>query len=239
MGVPATTVVGRAGDDELVRQVIEGSEAALASLYDRHATTIFRLALRVNGDRTTAEEVVQETFLTLWDRAELFDETRGSFATWLATIARHRAVDRWRMAARRLNALPFSALTGDSPDDSPPIDLLVASGDAVAAGAPPPAPDAVVAAGESVVEIASALAVLAPEERQAILLAYRDGLSQSEIAAHLGWPLGTVKTRSRRALRRLRDAIGTPQASIPVSTDLAVRTALPAPGAVDRGTACC
>jgi len=143
------------------------------------------------------------------------------------------------MAARRLNALPFSALTADSPDDAPTIDLLVASGDAVAAGAPPPAPDAVVAGGESVVEIASALAVLAPEERQAILLAYRDGLSQSEIAAHLGWPLGTVKTRSRRALRRLRDAISDPETSVPVSPGVAGRTALSASVAVDRRRACC
>ena len=200
--------MGSDGEDiVLVRQVAQGSEGALASLYDRHAAAVFRLALSVNRDRGVAEEVVQETFLALWNRAELFDPALGSLASWLLAIARNRAIDRIRGAARRVPAAPFSALVGDQPDEASAVDWLVASGDILAVGAPEPGPEMALAARETQVAVARAIASLDGLERETILLAYRDGLSQSEIAARLGWPIGTVKTRSRRALRRLRAAL--------------------------------
>ena len=200
--------MGNDGEDiGLVRQVAEGSEGALASLYDRHATAVFRLAMSVNRDRGVAEEVVQETFLALWNRAELYDPALGSLVSWLLAIARNRAIDRVRGAARRVPAAPFSALVGDQPDEASAVDWLVSSGDILAVGAPEPGPEPALAARETQTAVARAIAALDAPERQAILLAYRDGLSQSEIAAKLGWPIGTVKTRSRRALRRLRETL--------------------------------
>ena len=201
-------VVGSDGDDAgLVRRVELGSEEALASLYDRHAAAVYRVALALNRDRGAAEEVVQETFLALWNRAELFDPALGSLKAWLLTIARNRAIDRVRAASRRVPAAPFSGLVGDVRDEAAAVDWLVASGDILAVGTPEPGPERALAASETSAAIVEAIATLEGPERQAILLAYRDGLSQSEIAAKLGWPIGTVKTRSRRALRRLRDAL--------------------------------
>ena len=194
-------------DVVLVRQVAQGSEGALASLYDRHSGAVFRLALSVNRDHGVAEEVVQETFLALWNRAELFDPGLGSPVTWLLAIARNRAIDRVRSTARRVPAAPFSALVGDQPDEASAVDWLVESGEILAVGAPEPGPEMALTASETQAAVARAIAALDGPERQTILLAYRDGLSQSEIAARLGWPIGTVKTRSRRALRRLRESL--------------------------------
>jgi len=200
-------VDGGDGDDELVRRVAQGSDVALASLYDRHATAVFRIALSVSRDRGSAEEVVQETFLALWDRAERFDPARGSLSAWLSTIARNRAIDRHRAKSRRLDAAPFSVLAAGQPDPAATVEWLVAAGRLIGAGAPEPEPEFAVTRSEAGVAVETALIGLTAPERQAILLAYRDGLTQSEISTHLGWPLGTVKTRSRRALRRLRVAL--------------------------------
>lgn len=198
-----------AGAEEagLVERIAAGSESALAALYDRHAAVVFRAALALSRDHGTAEEVVQETFLTLWNRAELFDPELGSLTAWLLTIARNRTIDRIRSAGRRVPAAPFSQLVGDEPDAASVVDWLVASGDILAAGAPEAGPERAFAASEVNVAMATAIAGLDPVERLTILLAYRDGLSQSEIAAKLDWPIGTVKTRSRRALRHLREAL--------------------------------
>ena len=198
---------GGGRDDELMRRVAAGSQDALASLYDRHAASIYRVALTVNRDHGVAEEVVQETFLALWNRAELFDPSLGSLPGWLIAIARNRALDRVRARARRVPAASFSSLTADQSDPASTVEWLVATGALVGAGAPELGPELAVATGETNADIVTALTVLSDDEREAILLAYRDGLSQSEIAAHLGVPLGTVKTRSRRALRRLRTAL--------------------------------
>jgi RNA polymerase sigma-70 factor, ECF subfamily len=203
-------------DVVLVRQVVQGSEEALAALYDRHGPAVFRLALSVNRDHGVAEEVVQETFLALWNRAELFDPALGSLVSWLLAIARNRAIDRVRGTARRVPAAPFSALVGDQPDEASAVDWIVASGDLLAVGAPEPGPEMALAASETQVAVARAIAALDGPERETILLAYRDGLSQSEIAARLGWPIGTVKTRSRRALRRMRDALEAHAAADPM-----------------------
>lgn len=192
-------------DDELVRAVVAGSQDALAILYDRYAESIHRLAIRLTNDRATAEEIVQETFLALWNRAELFEPASGALGTWLRAIARNRAVDRLRAAARRPRSAgppPEGALDGD-----PMERLAAASEDAIGRADPTAAPERAVELAELRTAIQGALAEMPDPERRVILLAYQEGLSQSEIAARLGWPLGTVKTRTRRALQRLRSSL--------------------------------
>ena len=194
----------------MLRQLIEGSHDALAGLYDRHATAVFATALRVSRDRGIAAEVVQETFLALWNRAELFDQTRGSLPVWLQAIARHRAIDRLRSAGRHERAATFSSFGRGEPDDQSTVEWLTSSGELIGAARPEPGPEIALSDKETRESIRDALASLAPLERRVIELAYDAGLSQSEIAAQLGWPMGTVKTRTRRALRHLRERLDGP-----------------------------
>ena len=104
-------------DTRLMCQMIGGSEDALAVLYDRYADAVFSAAMRANRDRWIAAEVVQETFLALWNRAEQFDPSRGTLPGWLATIARNRAIDRLRSAARHQRAANFSSYARTEADD--------------------------------------------------------------------------------------------------------------------------
>src|SRR3954465_8448437 len=107
-------------DATLVQAVAAGSEPALAALYDRHARMVFQVALRVTSDRSVAEEAVQEAFLPLWNRAELYDPQLGELHSWLAVVARNRALNRVRSRLRRVPAQPLSAITGEGPDAPPP-----------------------------------------------------------------------------------------------------------------------
>lgn len=198
---------GSVDDAALVREVAAGSEAALAALYDRHAEAIFAAACRLTADRQVAEEVVQETFLALWNRAELYDRESGSLAAWLHTIARNRAVDRLRAAGRRPALVSFSSTGPDGEVDPGAVDRLVASGVVLGGAQLGPGPEGQLESLEVRTTIGTALAAMPEPERIVILLAYRDDLTQAEIAGRLGWPLGTVKTRTRRALHRLRDAL--------------------------------
>lgn len=198
----------RADDAILVREVAGGSEDALGMLYDRYVDAVYAAASRLTADRQIAEEVVQETFLALWNRAELFNPAMGSLAAWLHTIARNRTVDRLRSAGRRPSLVPFSATSGaDTADDAAALDRLVATGTILGGAGLGPGPEGELAATELRHVIRDALDELPDVERTAIVLAYREELSQSEIAERLGWPLGTVKTRTRRALLRLRGAL--------------------------------
>lgn len=198
---------GAALDEELVRAVAAGSQDALAVLYDRYAESIFRLAVRLTNDRATAEEIVQETFLALWNRAELFEPASGSLATWLRTIARNRAVDRLRAAARRPRAASPSFDPGPDGASVGAEQMASASLPGGLAVDPEAVPERAAELAELRTALREALAGMPDEERRAILLAYQEGLSQSEIASRLGWPLGTVKTRTRRALHRLRSSL--------------------------------
>jgi RNA polymerase sigma-70 factor (ECF subfamily) len=194
-------------DANLVRQMIEGSQDALAVLYDRHGGAVFRAALRTSRDQSIAAEVVQETFLALWNRAELFDPGRGSLPSWLLTIARNRAVDHLRAAGRHDRAATFSSFERDDASDHSFADWLTVAGELIGAAGPDQAPEDALSDKELRHSIGAAIAALDPVERSVILLAYDAGLSQAEIAVRLGWPLGTVKTRTRRALRRLRELL--------------------------------
>ena len=192
-------------DARLVQQMIAGSEEALARLYDRHGPAVFAKVRRTSRDHWIAAEVVQETFLTLWNRAELFDPSRGTLIAWLLTIARNRAVDHLRRADRHDRAATFSSFGVDDALDASTTEWLAALGEPVAMAVPEPGPEAALSSIETRRTVVEALASLAPVERSVIILAYDEGLSQSEIADRLGWPIGTVKTRTRRALRHLRD----------------------------------
>jgi RNA polymerase sigma-70 factor, ECF subfamily len=204
---------GAGVDAGLVRELAAGSHDALAALYDRHADAVFASAYRLTSDRGLAEEVVQETFLALWNRADTFDPSVGSLAAWLHTIARNRTVDRLRAAGRRPTLLPLSSVAGSGYDggsepDADALERVLASGAIVAGSAPSRSPEMEVALKELRGALQAALAEMPDVERVVIILAYGEDLSQSEIAERLGWPLGTVKTRTRRALLRLREVLG-------------------------------
>lgn len=200
--------VGAAEDLALVRDVAAGSPDALASLYDRHAEAVYVAACRLTSDRQVAEEVVQETFLALWNRAELFDPNAGSLAAWLRTIARNRTVDRLRAIGRRPRLVPVSSIRQGDEADSSALERIAAAGSVVGGANMGPGPEGALDALEVRLTIRHALGDMPEVERMVILLAYRDNLTQVEIAQQLGWPLGTVKTRTRRALLHLREALG-------------------------------
>jgi len=197
-------------DVSLVHELVSGSEAALGMLYDRYSGAVLGAAMRASGDHAIAAEVVQETFLALWDRAELFDASRGSLSAWLTRIAHNRAIDRLRAAARHDRAVAFSSFGQDEADDEPVAEWLMTAGELIGAAGPEPTPESALVDKETRASIEEALGSLGLVERQVIGLAYGDGLSQSEIASRLGWPIGTVKTRTRRALRHLRDRLEPP-----------------------------
>jgi RNA polymerase sigma-70 factor (ECF subfamily) len=173
-------------DAELLRAVARGDEAALASVYDRYASILLGLLLRILRSRSEAEDVLQEVFLQVWRRAKDFDESRGRGFTWLVTLARSRAIDRLRSLDSRDRAATAAA--------AEPSEVI---GDASA--------DALRAEQSEIVR--GALAQLSEEQRTTLLLAYEEGLTQTEIAARLKQPLGTVKTRTRAGLMKLRELL--------------------------------
>ena len=167
----------------LVQGVARGEQQAFLALYDRHAPRVHALTLRILGDPMLAEEVTQDTFMKLWSRARLYLAERGSFIVWLLTIARRTALDRLRLENRR-------PLLSDSND---PEELWPSMPDG--------SQDPDEARWKSLYFAVHAL----PHDQQVVVeLAYYQGLSQSEIAEELGWPLGTVKTRLRAAMQALR-----------------------------------
>ncbi len=198
------------GDEDaaLVRQVAEGSQDALATLYDRHAQSLYVAAYRLTTDRQVAEEVVQETFLALWNRAELFDPGTASLGAWLHAIARNRTVDRLRAIGRRPRLVPVSSIRQGEEPDASALERIAAGGSVVGGADMGPGPAAALDSLETRLAIRVALDGMPETERTVIVLAYQNDLTQAEIAARLGWPLGTVKTRTRRALLRLREALG-------------------------------
>ena len=216
-------------DAAVVLRMAAGSEAALETLYDRYAGAIFAAAYRLTSDRGTAEEVVQETFLALWNRAETFDPGAGSLSAWLHTIARNRTIDRLRAAGRRPTLVALSSASGPDEDASQALDRLVERRlhrrwrDAVRRDRRMPSCARIFARRS-----ARRLSTMPDVERTVILLAYQDDLSQVEIADRLGWPLGTVKTRTRRALARLRAGLGADYG--PLNWD----EAMPVPAGEDR-----
>ncbi|MFL5578316.1 MAG: RNA polymerase sigma factor [Gemmatimonadaceae bacterium] len=178
---------GDATDAALLRRMADGDEGALAVLYDRWVDPVHALVLHVVRDAAEAEDVVEEVFWQAWRQAARFDPVRGGVSTWLFTIARSRALDRRRALARSREELAGA-------EETP----------AAETASPAPGPAEAAEAAERRARVRSALDELPPEQREALELAYFGGMSQVEIAERTGSPLGTVKTRVRLALQKLR-----------------------------------
>ncbi len=179
------------GDNTLVQRVAQGDDQALAMLYDRYAATVLGIALKILHQREVAEEVAQESFWRVWQRAHTFDGTRGNFAPWLFGITRNLSIDELRRRAVRPQPVyddPERPWMADLPDET--IDV-----------------EAAVWLNEQRAAVRLAMRDLSPEQREALELAYFSGLTQREIADKLGNPLGTIKTRVRLGLLKLRDVL--------------------------------
>ena len=174
-------------DIELLKAIAAKDDAALGQLYDRYRLILFGVLMRILNNREEAEDVLQEVFLQVWRRAADFDEKRGRPFTWLVTLARSRGIDRLRSLASRERVAVAGA--SEMPDE-----VSDAANDAIQS--------------ERVGVVKSALAELPEDQRKPLVLAYFDGLTQSEIATKLDLPLGTVKTRMRTAMNKLRESFG-------------------------------
>ena len=173
----------------LLRAIAQKEEQALARLYDLYSSAIFGCLFRILGRREEAEEVLLEVFWQVWEQANRYDPGRGAPFTWLFAIARSRALDRVRARQRQAATVEAAGVErrGNPPrSDSPEADVLY---------------------GELRGQVQAALARLPADQREAIELAYYGGLTQVEIAARAGTPLGTVKTRVRLGLLRLREML--------------------------------
>jgi RNA polymerase sigma-70 factor (ECF subfamily) len=178
-------------DEELVAQLSRQDVQAFETLYDRYGNLVYSVSLRILTDVQAAEDVVQEVFLRVWRKPDHYSTARGRFLTWLMSVARNRAIDELRSRGRRLRFEVGSApLDGDGPRSDESDD---------------PALAAVLADQRSAIR--GALGTLPPEQRSAIELAYYRGLTQQEIAQTLGEPLGTVKTRIRLGMQKMRTAL--------------------------------
>jgi RNA polymerase sigma-70 factor (ECF subfamily) len=180
-------------DSDLIAQAAGGDERAIATLYDRYGGVLYAVAYRIVGQRADAEEVVIEAFAQAWREAPRFESERGSVAGWLTMIARSRALDTVRARSRR------DRLTASAAADRMGVSPAMGEWRADPAGA--------VDHAERRTKVREALEMLSPPQRQAIELAYFEGLSQSEIAERLQEPLGTVKTRVRLAMQKLRESL--------------------------------
>lgn len=181
------TVLPIGDDSRLLARVADGDDRALRTLYERYGGRVLASARRLLGNVGEAEEIVQETFIDVWNRAASFDGGRGSAATWILTIGRNRTIDRLRTRASNSRA------TAGLQQSEPPPAV--------------PQPDREVERAQDGRRLARALTSLSPEQRAVVELAYFDGLSQSEIAARTGHPLGTIKGRARAALERLAEQL--------------------------------
>jgi len=169
--------------------VAAGDPAALRTLYDDHAPRAMAIALRMLHNPQEAEDVVQDTFLEIWRRARRFEGARGGAAAWVVSIARTRAIDRLRASRTSGVALEGTAATED----------LMPMADPSLAGQTQGRRDQA--------RVTTALAALPAEQRETIELAYFEGLSEAEIAAQTGTPLGVVKMRVNRAMKRLTELV--------------------------------
>jgi len=176
-------------DAALLAAIAHGDRQAYVALYHRYASHLLGLLHRMLGSRTEAEDMLQEVFLQIWKKAADFDERRGRAFPWLATLARSRALDRLSVLSSRTRLDALRAAHD-------PVDEVIAD----------PVDDVSLAEEARLVRLA--LGEIPDSQRSVLLLSYWKGLSQSEIARHLGTPLGTVKSNARLGLMKLRDLLG-------------------------------
>jgi RNA polymerase sigma-70 factor (ECF subfamily) len=180
-------------DDELMDRLASRDLAAFETLYDRYGDLVYSVSLRVVGDTYVAEDVTQDVFLRVWRRPEQFDLTRGKFVTWLMSVTRNRSIDQRRSQSRRMRheSLPpvddeEDVLPSEDSRDDPALATVLADERAA---------------------VRAAIDCLPAEQKLAIQLAYFGGMTQQEIANGLGHPLGTVKTRIRLGMQKMRGAL--------------------------------
>jgi len=177
-------------DAALIRQIAQQNQLGLSQLYDRYARVVHALAYRLLGSREEAEEVVLDVFSQVWRTAEKYDAGKGRVDAWLFMLARSRALDRGRKKQRYARVVE-SATAAEKVDVAPTGQT----------------PEDVLLSADRHQQIKTALAQLPPEQRQVIELAYFQGLSQSQIVKQTGISLGTVKTRARLGLKKLRQLL--------------------------------
>jgi RNA polymerase sigma-70 factor (ECF subfamily) len=173
----------------LIHRIGAQNRDAFSQFYDRFSPIVYSLALRMLRAQSDAEDLLQEVFLQVWRQATAYSAERGSPEAWLINIARSRAIDKLRSIRRRERSF---VLTEDPATAESPDNVETSAGES-----------------ETRLIMTSALANLPEAQRRVLELAYFDGLSQTEIAARLAEPLGTIKTRMRSALQRLRGMLGT------------------------------
>ena len=174
---PVTRDAG--GEMRLVARIRAGDQQAMSELYDRYSKVVYAVALRVLQDAAGAEDVLQDVFLQLWRNPDAFDASRGSLAAWLAVIARHRSIDRLRKRRPETNIEDCVIASGPDLRDETERTLIIE-------------------------KVRGALDLMSSEQRQAMELAFFQGLTHTEIAEKTGEPLGTIKTRIRSGLQQLR-----------------------------------
>ncbi|MBI4530519.1 MAG: sigma-70 family RNA polymerase sigma factor [Candidatus Latescibacteria bacterium] len=179
-------------------RIVERDGSALGLLYDRYARILYSVALRITGDTAEAEDTLQEVFLQVWTHPDLFDPEHGNLSRWLIAMSRNRSIDRLRARQAREHR---HVRAGEEEDvwvlPSSPIDPFEA-----------------LQTEERHTLITKALQALSTEQRRAIEMAYFEGLTQSEIAEKLGIPLGTIKTRIRLGMIKLRDMLSAADESL-------------------------
>jgi RNA polymerase sigma-70 factor (ECF subfamily) len=184
---------GQLSDEVLAARVARGDRTAFDILYDRHASTVLGLALRISGERTSAEDILQETFWRVWRNGASYQPERGPFAGWLFRIARNLAIDAYRRRSLRPQAIPVEMADADPILDrvpNPDINIPEQAQLNVMAG-----------------QVRDAMKSLPRKQRQVIELAYFYGMTRLEIAEVTGEPLGTIHTRARLGLQKLREAL--------------------------------
>jgi RNA polymerase sigma-70 factor (ECF subfamily) len=178
---------GDLDDLELHRRLSAGDRGAFDALYRRYAPTAFGLAYRLTGQHVLAQDVVHDAFMALWRAPEAFDPARGAFRTFFLSLVHHRAVDTVRREERLRQRTERAANLEPVLDEDPAEDVVDQA-----------------SIGERRRDVREALATLPPEQRQVLEMAYFDGYTQARIAEELGIPIGTVKTRTLAAMRKLR-----------------------------------
>ena len=171
-----------------VSQIVQEDESALARLYDASSPLVYGLALRILGDAGAAEEVTLDVYLQVWKQANRFDPVRGRVSTWLMTMARSRAIDKLRGKAQELSQAETLEAVAETRSENPD-------------------PEQSAAVAQQQAEVRKALSTLSEEQRHAIELAFFNGFSQNEIAMKLNEPLGTIKTRIRNGMLKLRELL--------------------------------
>jgi RNA polymerase sigma-70 factor (ECF subfamily) len=178
-------------NEQLMRRVANGDSAALESLYEQYASAVMGLAFKMLGDRAAAEEVVQETFWRVWRNAGSFYEQQGAFSNWLFGITRNLAIDSWRRRKARPQPIFDDAEEQQlehNPD--PNVDVSESAWTAI-----------------KHVQVRKALGTLPPAQREVVEMAFFWGMTRQEIAESTGVPLGTVHTRARLGLQKLREVL--------------------------------